>query len=77
MVGNVAPASAESTVAPPAPTATAFSGVEKATDSRFRVDGETSAPVWPPSVVLMSMFVPRAGAGAVAIRHRSASLQEI
>ena len=43
-VGNVAPPSVESTVAPAAPTATALAAVEKATDSRFWSEAETSDP---------------------------------
>src|ERR1700744_4538599 len=77
VVGKVAPPSLEITVVPATPTATAVVAFEKATDSRFWAAGETSVPVWPPSVVRTSELEPPAGAAAVTIRQFIGSLQEI
>src|SRR5690242_15555364 len=48
---KVAPASFDTTVVPLSPTATARVGEAKAAANTLRLDGETSTPVAPPSIV--------------------------
>src|SRR6185369_15711333 len=68
---NVAPASFDTTVVPFSPTATARVGDANPAANTLRLEGETSTPVAPPSIVRISR-VP----SAVPIRH-VAAVQEI